>query len=330
MGMNKPPHSSSAVAHPNIALIKYWGNRDDALRLPVNGSISMNLAGLSTQTTVSLDLDLQRDKLVLNSQPELGAALTRASAFLDVVREVAGSRCFAQVESRNDFPTGAGIASSASAFAALALAASTAFGLKFSESELSRLARRGSGSACRSIPAGFTEWLAGSSDLDSYAVSIAPPNHWALCDCIAITHAGEKQAGSTEGHRIADSSPLQAARVADSPRRLILCREAILNRDFQKLADTIEMDSNLLHAVMMSSTPALYYWRGATIEVMNAVRSWRKGGLPCAFTIDAGPNVHVICPTESASQLQVRLQEIPGVESVIVSGVGVGARVFSD
>jgi len=322
--------SFTAIAHPNIAFIKYWGNRDDALRLPANGSISMNLAELTTQTSVSLDPDLQRDKLVLNGQPEQGAALTRVSTFLELVRNAAGSRSFALVESRNDFPTGAGIASSASAFAALALAASAAYGLELSEKDLSRLARRGSGSACRSVPDGFTEWQAGTSDQDSFATSIAPADHWQLMDVITVIHSGEKKAGSTEGHHLAATSPVQAARVADAPRRLDDCRQAIFAKDFERLAFVIEQDSNLLHAIMMTSHPALYYWRGATMEVINSVRGWREQGIPCAFTIDAGPNVHVVCPADTAERVENQLREIPGVESVLVSGVGGAARLLVD
>jgi diphosphomevalonate decarboxylase len=322
--------SFTAIAHPNIAFIKYWGNRDDALRLPANGSISMNLVELTTQTTVSLDPDLQGDRLVLNGQLEQGAALTRVSAFLELVRHAAGSRSFARVESRNDFPTGAGIASSASAFAALALAASAAYGLELSEKDLSRLARRGSGSACRSVPAGFTEWQAGTSDQDSFATSFAPADHWQLIDVIAVIHSGEKKAGSTEGHHLAATSPIQAARVADAPRRLDDCRQAIFAKNFERLASVIEQDSNLLHAVMMTSDPALYYWRGATMEVINSVRGWREQGIPCAFTIDAGPNVHVICPQDAATRVENHLREIPGVESVLVSGVGGAARLLVD
>jgi len=322
--------SFTAIAHPNIAFIKYWGNRDDALRLPANGSISMNLAGLTTQTTVSLNPDLKRDELVLNGQLEQGAPLIRVSTFLELVRNAAGSQSFALVESRNDFPTGAGIASSASAFAALALAASAAYGLELSEKDLSRLARRGSGSACRSVPAGFTEWQAGTSDQDSFATSIAPADHWQLMDVIAVIHSGVKKAGSTEGHFLAATSPVQAARVADAPRRLDECRQAIFAKDFKRLASVIEQDSNLLHAVMMTSNPALYYWRNATMEVMNSVRGWREQGIPCAFTIDAGPNVHVICPQDAAARVENHLREIPGVESVLVSGVGGAARLLVD
>lgn len=321
---------SIALAHPNIAFIKYWGNLDESLRIPLNGSISINLAALTTRTSVFCNQDLTEDELILNGTRQTGSVLLRVCRFLDVVRGLVGTYSHARVESRNDFPTGAGIASSASAFAALALAASAAYGLELSEKDLSRLARRGSGSACRSVPAGFTEWQVGTSDQDSFATSFARTDHWQLMDLIAVIHSGEKKAGSTEGHHIAATSPVQAGRVADAPRRLEECRQAILSKDFERLASVMEQDSNLLHAVMMTSNPALYYWRGGTVEVMNAVRTWRKQGFPCAFTIDAGPNVHVICPTGDGPRLESRLREIPEVESVLVSGVGGGAALLSD
>lgn len=321
---------SIALAHPNIAFIKYWGNLDESLRIPLNGSISINLAALTTRTSVFCNQDLTEDELILNGTRQTGSVLLRVCRFLDVVRGLVGTYSHARVESRNDFPTGAGIASSASAFAALALAASAAYGLELSEKDLSRLARRGSGSACRSVPAGFTEWQVGTSDQDSFATSFARADHWQLMDLIAVIHSGEKKAGSTEGHHIAATSPVQAGRVADAPRRLEECRQAILSKDFERLASVMEQDSNLLHAVMMTSNPALYYWRGGTVEVMNAVRTWRKQGFPCAFTIDAGPNVHVICPTGDGPRLESRLREIPEVETVLVSGVGGGAALLSD
>lgn len=322
--------SARAIAHPNIAFIKYWGNRDDALRLPSNGSISMNLDELATSTRVDFDPSLESDELILNGKPAIKSALSRVSDFLDIVRNLAGIRLSAHVVSENDFPTGAGIASSASAFAALALASTTALGIKMSEADLSRLARRGSGSACRSVPEGFTEWVSGSSDQDSFARSIAAPSHWQLADCIAVVQTGEKLAGSTEGHKIADTSPIQRARVEDAPRRLKVCREAILTKDFIKLAEIIELDSNLLHAVMMTSNPRLYYWQGATLEVMMTVRSWRQSGIPCAFTIDAGPNVHVICPSEESGRISNLLQDIPGIQTVLNSRVGGAARLLQD
>ncbi len=184
--------SATAVACANIAFIKYWGNRDDALRIPANGSLSMNLDGLYSQTRVTFSAGQEQDSLILNGVAAAGPALQRVSRFLEIVRQMGGVNLPAQVVSRNNFPTGAGIASSAAAFAALSLAASQAIGLDLDEKQLSRLARRGSGSASRSVPGGFVEWLAGSSDEDSYAVSIAPPTHWDLRDCIAIVAAGHK------------------------------------------------------------------------------------------------------------------------------------------
>ncbi len=320
---------ATAQAHPNIAFLKYWGNRDSALRLPVNGSISMNLDGLYTRTTVCFQPSLSLDDLVINGRKVTGKGLERVSAILDIVRRSAGISLRAEVVSETNFPTGAGIASSAAAFAALALAATKAAGLDWSEAQISRLARLGSGSASRSIPAGFVEWQMGTGDEDSYAVSIAPPEHWALADCVAIVAAGHKTTGSTEGHALASTSPLQAARVADAPRRLDLCRRAILERDFSALAKIIELDSNMMHAVMMTSQPALFYWKPATLTVMEAVRSWRANGLQVAYTIDAGPNVHVICPQSEMDTVKSLLCQIPAVSQVLNATVGGPARLIA-
>lgn len=322
-------HFATAQANPNIAFIKYWGNRDNSLRLPVNSSISMNLDGLFTRTTVSFSASFRTDSLRISNRPVTGSGLERVSIFLDLVRQLAGMNLRAEVVSENNFPSGAGIASSAAAFAALALAASRAAGLDLSEAEISRLARRGSGSASRSIPAGFVEWQAGKTDEDSYAFSIAPPEHWDLADCVAIVSARHKQTGSTEGHALAATSPLQAARVADASRRLDLCRRAILERDFEAFAAIVELDSDTMHAVMMTSSPGLFYWQPASITVMEAVREWRTSGLPVCYTVDAGPNIHVICPREQAGGVERRLRNLPGVQDVLVAGVGGSAQIVS-
>ena len=191
--------SSSAIAHPNIALIKYWGNKNQVLRIPVNGSISFNLDSLFTKTQVSFDAKLTSDILTINGIETTGSGLVRVVSFLNFVRELAGKQIFAQVNSENNFPVGTGIASSASAFAALSLSASNAIGLTLSEKELSCLARRGSGSASRSIPEGFVEWLPGETHSDSFAVSIAPSTHWDLVDLVAVVTHEHKKVGSTAG-----------------------------------------------------------------------------------------------------------------------------------
>ncbi len=317
--MTKKPHTATALAHPNIAFIKYWGNRDAALRLPASGSISMNLSGLLSETSVTFSPAFIEDSLTLNHQPASSLALQRVSQFLDLIRQLSGSKLYAQVKSFNNFPTGAGIASSASAFAALALAASTALDLHLTEAQLSRLARRGSGSACRSIPSGFVEWRLGTGDLDSYAESIAPPEYWELVDLVAIVHRAHKATGSSEGHALADTSPLNPARLADAPRRLDLCRQAIRARDFDALARVIELDSTLMHAVMMTSSPPLFYWEPATLRLLKLIPQWRSQGLPVCCTVDAGPNVHIICPHSAAPQVQNLILELKCVSQVLLA-----------
>jgi diphosphomevalonate decarboxylase len=319
--------SATAVSCPNIAFIKYWGNRNAVLRLPSNGSISMNLDGLYTRTRVKFDPELNEDTLSINGAPVVKTGLARVQRFMGEVRQLAGIRLFAQISSENNFPIGAGIASSASAFAALSLAASRAAGLDLLELGLSRLARRGSGSACRSIPDGFVEWQAGTSDKDSYAFSIAPAEYWLLADVIAVLSTTQKTIGSSEGHALAGTSPLQPARVADAPHRLDFCRQAILHRDFSALAKIVELDSNLMHAVMITSQPPLFYWAPASITVMQSVIAWRKGGLPVCYTLDAGPNVHVICPAEKILEVANLVKQIPGVVQVLTARVGGPTRL---
>jgi diphosphomevalonate decarboxylase len=318
-----------AIAHPNIAFIKYWGNRDDALRLPVNGSISMNLDGLNTITSVEFQPQLKADSLTFNHNKISGPALTRVQQFLNLVRNMAGKTMHAEVISENNFPTGVGIASSASAFAALALAASRAIGLDLNESALSRLARQGSGSACRSVPGGFVEWLPGKNDMGSYAISLAAADAWDLVDCIAVVSTKHKVVGSTAGHPLAATSPLQAGRVQDAPRRLEICRRAILGRDFQAFADVVELDSNLMHAVMMTSSPPLFYWEPQSLEVMRLVRHWRAEGLSVCYTLDAGANVHVLCLEDPSNTIRQRLEKLDFVQRVITAKSGSGAMLVN-
>ena len=320
--------SASASAHPNIAFIKYWGNRDQTLRLPANGSVSMNLGSLRTVTTVTFRDDLRADALTVNGGEITGPALDRAAAFMDRVRALAPDAGYAEIQSENNFPMGAGIASSASAFAALALAASRAAGLNLKENELSRLARLGSGSACRSVPEGFCEWAYGSGDADSASVSIAPASHWDLTDLIAVISGEHKKVGSSAGHGMADSSPYQAERVRTAPERVRKCRDAVLRKDFDALAEVSERDMIMMHAVMMTQVPPLLYWEPASIRLVKRVKEWRDEGLPCFATLDAGPNVHVICPAYAADEVRGLMEKIDGVREILSSGPGGKAELL--
>ena len=308
---------ATAVSHPNIALVKYWGNQNQALRLPANPSLSMNLAGATSTTTVAFDSTLDEDQIWLDDARLDDQANRRVVDHLDRVRQLTQRSDRARVVSHNNFPQGAGLASSASGFAALTLAMTAAVGLGLSERELSTLARLGSGSACRSVPAGFVEWLPAPRHEDSFGVSIAPPEHWALCDVVAIVAEEHKQVGSSEGHALADTSPFQRERVATTRMRFDACKEALLTRDFERLAPVVELEALMMHAVMLTCTPPLIYWAPATLDLMEAVPRWRAAGLALAFTIDAGPNVHCICPAEAADQVESRLRAVPGVKQVI-------------
>jgi diphosphomevalonate decarboxylase len=324
-----PIQKNTAIGFSNIAFIKYWGNRDHTLRLPENPSLSMNLDGLETRTTVEFIPGWEDDQVIIGENAQVGEPKQRVREHLDRVRALAGMTLKARVESRNNFPAGAGIASSASAFAALTLAACAAADLELSEAELSALARQGSGSAARSVPGGFTEWQMGAGSADSYAFTIAAPNHWALWDVIAVISQKHKAVGSTGGHALAHTSPLQAARVATAPARLTQCREAVLRRDFATLAEVVEADSNLMHAVMLTSTPPLFYWEPITLAIMKAVRRWRNEGLPVCYTIDAGANVHCLCLAEAAAEVERRLRENLDVRQIFKAKPGGPAKVIA-
>jgi diphosphomevalonate decarboxylase len=317
---------ATAVANPNIAFIKYWGKVDENLTLPANPSLSMNLAALTTVTTVEFRSSLSVDAIAIDGQPAAGQALVRVVEHLDRVRAMAGSSDRARVASRNDFPVGTGLASSASAFAALTLAATRAAGLDLDEADLSRLARLGSGSACRSVPSGFSLWE-GDSDATSYARQFAPPEHWELTDVVAIVSQQHKEVGSYDGHALAPSSPLHKARVAAVPGILATIQLGLQERDLATLGLAAETDALAMHGVMMTSNPSLLYWLPATVVVLNAVRAWRNEGLAVYFTLDAGPNVHCLCEASSAAEVERRLRNLEGVVDVLVSGPGGGARL---
>jgi len=180
------------------------------------------------------------------------------------------------------------------------------------------------------VPGGFVEWQVGEEDTSSYAFSFAPSEQWELVDCIAVVSETHKAISSLRGHTLAGTSPLQPARVADTPRRLDLCRKAIMEHNFEVFAQIVELDSNLVHAVMITCTPALFYWMPATLTVMEAVQHWRGQGLPVCYTVDAGPNVHVLCPASAVAQLEVNLSALEGVRRVIKAHGGGPARLITD
>lgn len=314
-----------ARAHSNIALVKYWGKRDAALNTPAVGSISVTLDALYTDTRVSFRPDLAADEFWLNGAR---ADAGRVSLVLDVVRGHSGTRERAVVSSTNNFPTGAGLASSASGFAALAVAATGAGGITLTDRELSILARRGSGSAARSIFGGFAQMHAGDAvdGSDSYAEQLLTAADWPLAVTVAITERGEKTINSTVGMvESAATSPFYPAWLDSAADDLAEMRAAIAGRDFARLGELTEYNCLKLHALMISTRPALLYWNAATVAVMHAVRDLRAIGVAAYFTIDAGPQVKVLSAPADAAAVQAALALVPGVHEARVSALGPGA-----
>ena len=321
----------TAKAHSNIALIKYWGKRQQKLNLPAVGSVSLTLDALFTVTGVNFEKGLKADLLQINGEPAKGGEGTRVSRFLDIIREMSGISLAARVTSRNNFPTAAGLASSASAFAALALAASKAAGLELTPAGLSALARRGSGSAARSIFGGIVEMHKGVKDdgTDAIAEPIAAKNDWDLRLLIAVTARARKKTGSTDGMKLsAETSPYYKAWIATAESDLAQMRGAIKARDFKSLGELSEYSCLKMHALALSSRPGLIYWNGVTLNVMQHIRNLRGKGIPVYFTVDAGPQVKALCQAGYTNVVKESLLGFPGVLEVLESALGGPAEII--
>lgn len=320
---------ATAVAHPNIALIKYWGKRDEALSLPATGSLSLTLDIAPTRTSVTLAPGAEVDTATWRGEPMSGGELDRVRRFLDLVRELAGSPVRAVVETANEIPTGAGLASSASGFAALAAAASAAYGLHLSPRDLSRLARRGSGSASRSVFGGLVEWYPGEDDATSYAEPIEAELDLALV--VAVLTAARKPVGSREAmRRTVTSSPFFPAWVDTVPGELIEMRQAIARADFTAVGELAESNALRMHATMLGAVPPVRYWTADTVAALDLVGQLRRDGVEAYATIDAGPNVKVLCRPDDTAAVAARFTETFAGLDILVSGSGPGVRLVQD
>lgn len=314
-------------AHANIALAKYWGKADIARNLPAVPSLSLTLAGMRTTTEVAFSSELTADELVLGGAVQGGKPLARASKLLHEVRALAGVSTFARVRSHNDFPTASGLASSASGFAALALAAVKAVDVSISLEDVTALARAASASAARSLYGGYVELGARAET----AQRVAPPDHWPLNMLVAVTSEAAKDTGSTDGmQHTARTSPYYASWVADAPRLFAEVKAAVLGKDFERLAPAVEQSALAMHASMLAASPALIYFRPATLAVIEAVRAARRSGIAACFTIDAGPHVKVIVEPHQVAAMQQRLSGVDGVLRVLSSTPGPDASTLAE
>jgi diphosphomevalonate decarboxylase len=322
----------TAVAGTNIALVKYWGKRDAALNLPATGSLSLTLDRLGTRTTVTFEGGAA-DRVTLDGAEADPAFAARVSAFLDRVRARAGIEARARVTTENSVPTAAGLASSASGFAALAVAATRAAGLSLAPPELSALARIGSGSAARSIFGGFVEMARGerADGADAVAHPLPEAESWAVRLVVGMTARGPKAIGSTAAmERTARTSPYYEAWVRGVDGDLAAARAAIAARDLEALGVVAERSAMRMHASALAAEPAILYWAPATIAAIQAVRALRAGGTAAFFTIDAGPHVKVLCGAADADAVAAALGAVPGVSQTLVAAPGPGARVLEE
>ncbi len=317
----------SAIAHPNIAIVKYWGKIDEKLHLPANGSISMTLSDLYSQTTVEFG-EFSRDSIVLDGKEVQDPKL---KVHLDLIRQLGKNHNNARVISRNNFPKGSGIASSASGFAALTLAACKAIGLDLDSKTLSIIARQGSGSACRSIYGGFVEWLQSTTSEGSYAIQLADEHYWDVRDLVVIVSTDPKRVNSTSGmEQTVKTSPLYQSRLAAVEDNLKAARDAIRSKNFKQLGEIAEYDSLLMHATMMTTRPKLLYWLPSTVSIMHEVEQLREAGVPAYYTIDAGANVHVLTLPPHVKKVANALQSLDGVQSIVVCRPGEAVHTTSE
>ncbi len=316
----------TAVAHPNIALAKYWGKRAGQGNFPAVPSLSVTLSGMSTTTHVQFDRTLAADSVMINGEAQYDS---RVVALLDRVRAAAEFRLFARVVSVNDFPTASGLASSASGFAALALAATHAATLEWDAARISDLARRSSASAARSIFGGFVELDAGQESGDERnmlaAQQVAPIDYLPLTVLVCVTTEQKKSIGSTDAMtKTAQKSPFYDAWLRDAPAIHASLKSALLARDRQLLGELTEASTWAMHATAMAA--GIVYLRSATIDAIECVRSLRASGTAAYMTMDAGPHVKVFTAPEDAPRVKRELAAVNGVLRVIETQPGEGAR----
>lgn len=315
-----------ARAHTNIALIKYWGKKDEELIIPMNSSLSLTLDAFYTETEVIFSEENKADTFSLNGQLQPEKEMKKIIRFLDIARRAGRTSFFAKVTSQNFVPTAAGLASSSSGLAALAGACEEALKLKLDPKALSILARKGSGSACRSVFGGFAEWIKGDSDETSYARHI-PADHWEeeLAMIFILINDKEKDVSSRDGmRRTLQTSPFYEGWLKAVEHDLTAVKEAIAKKDFELLGQTVESNSLRMHATTLGALPPFTYWSPNSLAAMNRVRQLRSQGFDCYFTMDAGPNVKVLTKKEQAGQILAELEKSIPKDHLICANAGPG------
>jgi diphosphomevalonate decarboxylase len=330
-------HSTSGVraavaeACANVALVKYWGKRDPVRNLPAVGSLSVTLADLTATARVAHSGTACGTVFTQDGEEVRGVPAERMGEFLREVLRFARADGHLTADVRANFPVGAGLASSAAIHCAVAAAALSALGSSVSKEELSALARVGSGSAARSVYGGFAEWLRGEREdgSDSIARPLLSEDEWDLAVAVAIVSEKKKDASSRDamGH-VARTSPLYGGWLDAQPDDLAAAKQAISARDLPRLGAIAEENCLRMHATCFAARPPVLYFRPATLAAIEAVKELRSQGIPAYFTIDAGPQVKVLCEASSLATVMAALAAVPGVQRVIPSRPGPGVRMI--
>lgn len=322
---------ATARANTNLALIKFWGKRDEKLNLPMNSSIFVTLDRFFTKVKVEFCEKLTEDIFIVNQHSADKEESMKISRFLDIVRKRAGKNVYAKVTCENRVPVAAGLSSSASTYAAVAAAASRALGMELDNRELSKLARQGSGPACCCVFGGFVEWKKGkrADGEDSFARQLLSDNDWKLSIFSVIVSTGDKKISCKEAmKRVVQTSPFYPGWLDSVDKDLRTVKEAIKERDFNKLGRTIEANSLKMHATTLGAAPPFIYWESGTLDVIRQVYDLRVKGIPVYFTIDAGPNVKVLCLPEDEHYVHNRLASLPTVQDIYTCYPGTGISYF--
>jgi len=296
--------TATAFAPSNIALCKYWGKRDTTLNLPYQSTISISLGDKGTTTSIEV-IDNNHDEIIVNDQaiPLNTVFAKRITAYLDLFRQETSTKF--KIMTRNSIPTAAGLASSASGFAALIKALNELYQWSLPDKELSILARLGSGSACRSLWHGFVHWQAGESDdgMDSFATPLV--NSWDdLCVGLVLVSSEPKERSSREAMQasVQQRKHYQAwcKSVEHDCERI---HEAIKNHDFHLLGETAERNAQSMHQLITKTNNGFSYHTQPTIKTINKIKALRKEGVPIYFTQDAGPNIKLLFLASSQQEV---------------------------
>ncbi|MGI0036947.1 MAG: diphosphomevalonate decarboxylase [Nitrososphaera sp.] len=326
---------STAVSHPNKAIVIYWGNSDDELNLPSRTSLSMTLQGverpLDYTATLQTLTGLDRDRVIIDGQEDKGEIYSDLVGHLDAMRKLTHFKQKLIVSTKTTFPIGSGLAGSAAAASALAEAFAGLVKDELGKEKISLLARRGSGSAARSVLGGFVK-LATGSDEQSIAIQISDENHWDLRNVIAVVDPGLKKIKSRDGMRMSTRTcppDIYSGFVAAADDHVQDAQDAILSRDLAKIGEVYEFDNAFFREVCMNTEPVLDYWSKSTADVFNMVTELRSEGMAIYAGTDAGPNVHILCEPRDTAKLVSSLGKLQGVREIIHAGPG-GPSLRSD